>query len=118
MPNAVGEQANGSERVEQRDAEVRDEVSTFRRSFEQAQALTTLGAKPLVVVSASETMTGTAGWGAAQQQLAARWSNSDRRTVTSSHGGVLDDPTAFTASIAAITDVVDAVRSDSSLTMS
>jgi hypothetical protein len=93
-------------------------MSTFRRSFEQAQALTTLDAKPLVVVSASETLTGTAGWETAQQQLAALSSNSDRRTVTSSHGGVLDDPTAFHASIAAIVDVVDAVRSDSSLTRS
>jgi pimeloyl-ACP methyl ester carboxylesterase len=115
VPGAAGEQAAAFANTPRSARTARDEVSTFRRSFEQAQALTTLGAKPLVVVSASDTLTGTAGWEAAQQQLATLSSNSDRRTVTSSHGGVLDDPTAANASIAAIADVVGAVRSDSPL---
>jgi pimeloyl-ACP methyl ester carboxylesterase len=88
----------------------RDEVSTFRRAFEQAQELTTLGTTPLVVVSASETLTGTDGWEAAQRQLAQLSTNSDWRTVTSSHGGVLDHPNAYSTSVTAIADVVDAVR--------
>jgi pimeloyl-ACP methyl ester carboxylesterase len=111
VPGAAGEHAAVFANAPRSARTARDEVSTFRRSFGQAQALTTLGAKPLVVVSASETVTGTAGWEVAQQQLAALSSNSDRRTVTSSHGGVLDNPTAVIASIAAIADVVDAVRS-------
>jgi pimeloyl-ACP methyl ester carboxylesterase len=118
VPGAAGEHAAAFANAPRSARTARDEVSTFRRSFGQAQALTTLGAKPLVVVSASETLTGTAGWEVAQQQLAALSSNSDTRTVTSSHGGVLDNPTASTASIAAIADVVDAVRSDSSLASS
>ena len=115
VPGAAGKHAAAFANTPRSARTARDEVSTFRHSFEQAQALTTLGAKPLVVVSASVNLTGTAGWESAQQQLAALSSNSDRRTVTSSHGGVLDHPTAFNASIAAITDVVEAVRSDSSL---
>jgi pimeloyl-ACP methyl ester carboxylesterase len=113
VPGAAGEQATAFANTPRSARTARDEVSTFRRSFQQAQALTTLGAKPLVVVSASETLTGTAGWEVAQQQLAALSSNSDRRTVTSSHGGLLDDPAASSASIAAIADVVDAFRSAS-----
>jgi pimeloyl-ACP methyl ester carboxylesterase len=118
VPGAAGQHAAAFANTPHSARTARDEVSTFRHSFEQAQALTTLGAKPLVVVSASENLTGTAGWEVAQEQLAALSSNSDRRTVTSSHGGVLDHPTAFNASIAGITDVVEAVRSDSSLTTS
>ena len=88
----------------------RDELATYRRSFAQAQALTSLGSKPLVVVSASDSMTGTAGWPVAQQQLAALSSNSGQRVVTSSHDGVLDHPGSFTVSVQAIADVVNAVR--------
>jgi hypothetical protein len=72
--------------------------------------LTTLGSKPLVVVSASDNLTETAGWPAAQEQLAALSSNVDRRTITSSHAGLLDHPGSFEGSVTAITDVVRAVR--------
>ncbi|MCU1590463.1 MAG: alpha/beta hydrolase fold protein [Frankiales bacterium] len=89
----------------------RDEVVTYRRSFTQAQALTGLGSKPLVVVSASDTVAGTPGWTTAQQQLTALSSNANQRTVPSSHGGLLDHPTSFNASITAVADVVKAVRS-------
>jgi pimeloyl-ACP methyl ester carboxylesterase len=115
VPGAAGTHAAAFAITPRSARTARAEVSSFRRSYEQAQGMTTLGAKPLVVVSASETLTGTAGWEVAQQQLAALSSNNDRRTVTSSHGGVLDNPTAVNTSIAAIADVVDAVRSDSSL---
>lgn len=110
VPGEAGEQAAAIASSPRSARTARDEVSTFRRAFEQAQELTTLGAKPLVVVSASETLAGTDGWEAAQQRLAGLSSNSDRRTVTSSHGGVLDHPNAYGASATAIADVVDAVR--------
>jgi pimeloyl-ACP methyl ester carboxylesterase len=113
VPGEAGEQAASIASSPRSARTARDEVSTFRRAFAQAQELTTLGAKPLVVVSASETLTGTDGWAVAQRQLAGLSSNSERRTVTSSHGGVLDHPTAYGASVTAIGDVVDAVRTGS-----
>jgi pimeloyl-ACP methyl ester carboxylesterase len=91
----------------------RDEVSTFRRAFAQSQSLTTLGGKPLVVVTASDTLSDTVGWAAAQQKLAALSSNTDLRTVRSSHGGLLDHPRSVDGSITAVTDVVHAVRTTS-----
>lgn len=95
----------------------RAELSTYRSSFAQAQALTSLGAKPLVVLAASDSMTGTAGWPVAQQQLAALSSNSSRRVVDSSHSGLLDHPGSFSASVEAITDVVQAARSNAAVAM-
>jgi pimeloyl-ACP methyl ester carboxylesterase len=50
--------------------------------------------------------------GAAQQQLAALSRNSDQRTVSATHVGVLDDDQASRVSVTAITDVVVAVRTD------
>jgi pimeloyl-ACP methyl ester carboxylesterase len=110
VPGEAGKQATAFARSPRSARTARDELSTYRRSFEQAQALTTLGRKPLVVVSASETLADTAGWTVAQRQLAALSNNTDQRTVESSHEGVLDDPTAFHASVNAIADVVGAVR--------
>ena len=49
----------------------RDEVSVIPEVFAQAQALTTLGDRPLAVLTASATSTGTDGWVGAQDQLAA-----------------------------------------------
>ena len=45
----------------------RDEISMVPRVFEQAQALTTLGSRPLAVVTASENL-GNEGWPAAQDR--------------------------------------------------
>ena len=45
----------------------RDEISMVPRVFEQAQALTTLGSRPLAVVTASENL-GDEGWPAAQDR--------------------------------------------------
>jgi pimeloyl-ACP methyl ester carboxylesterase len=86
------------------------EVSTFRRSFAQAQALTSLGSKPLIVLSASDNLTGTPGWRRAQEQLAALSSNAGQRDVNSTHGGLLDHPISSIRSVDAIHDVVQAVR--------
>jgi len=110
VPGDAGEQGSAFANKPRSARTARDELSTYRRTFAQAQALTTLRSTPLVVVSASETMTDTAGWPAAQQQLAALSSNADQRTVDSSHLGLLDDATASSASVTAIADVVRAVR--------
>ena len=110
VPGDAGEQATVFALRARDAAAARDEVVTYRRAFAQAQSLTTLGSKPLAVVSASETLAGTAGWPVAQRQLASLSANAGRRVVESSHGGLLDDPEAFPASVAAIADVVRAVR--------
>lgn len=110
VPGQAGEQARILMMRPRDGRTARDELATYRRSFTQAQALTSLGGKPLVVLAASDTMTGTPGWPLAQQQLAALSTNSSRRTVISSHTGVLDHPGSSTASIDAIGDVVQAAR--------
>ena len=110
VPGNAGKQASIIANSPRSASTSRDQLSTYRRSFVQAQALTTLGSKPLVVVSASDNLTETAGWPAAQEQLAALSSNVDRRTITSSHAGLLDHPGSFEGSVTAISDVVRAVR--------
>jgi pimeloyl-ACP methyl ester carboxylesterase len=62
LPGEAGEQVAAFARDPRSARNARDEVSTYRRAFPQAQALTTLGDKPLVVLSASETLSGTDGW--------------------------------------------------------
>lgn len=91
----------------------RDELSMLPEVFAQAQALTTLGGRPLVVLTASESHDGTEGWPAAQDQLAALSTNSTHRIVDSTHVGLLEDPDPARASAQAITGVVDAVRASS-----
>jgi hypothetical protein len=110
VPGEAGRQASAFATSPRDLRTARDEVSTFRRAFAQAQSLTTLGDKPLVVVTASDTLSGTVGWAAAQQELAALSSNAELRTVRSSHGGLLDHPGSVDGSITAVADVVRAVR--------
>ena len=88
----------------------RDEVSVIPEVFAQAQALTTLGDRPLAVLTASETSTGTDGWVGAQDQLAALSTKSVHRTVTSTHEGLLEDVRPAAASVRAITEVISSVR--------
>ena len=92
----------------------RDEISMVPRVFEQAQALTTLGSRPLAVVSASDSL-GDEGWPAAQDRMAALSTDSLHTVAESSHAGVVDDPDGAAASVRAITAVVDAVITGSAL---
>jgi pimeloyl-ACP methyl ester carboxylesterase len=93
----------------------RDEVSMIPEVFEQAQALTTLGGLPLVVITASETL-GTEGWAAAQDRLAALSTNSLHRDVDSTHEGLVSDPDTAAESVRAIGQVVSAVRDGAQVT--
>ena len=95
----------------------RDEISMVPRVFEQAQALTTLGSRPLAVVSASESLADE-GWPAAQDRMAALSTDSLHTVATSSHAGVVDDPDGAAASVRAITAVVRAVITRSALATS
>ena len=88
----------------------RDEVSLYHRSLEQAQALTSLGNKPLVVVSTTESNDKSPGWSIAQDQLAGLSHNSSHRIIDTTHVGVLVSVGGSDASIRAITDVIRSVR--------
>jgi pimeloyl-ACP methyl ester carboxylesterase len=88
----------------------RDEQSVYRKVFEQAQALTTLNGKPLVVVTTTESQHGTKGWAAAQDQLATLSTNSQHRIAEATHVGLLDNEHSFEPSVSAIGDVVQSSR--------
>ena len=92
----------------------RDEISMVPRVFEQAQDLTTLGSRPLAVVTASENL-GDEGWPAAQDRLAALSTDSLHTVAESSHAGVVDDSDGAAESVRAITAVVHAVSTGSAL---
>ena len=92
----------------------RDELTVVLDTFEQSQALTTLGNRPVAVLTASENMS-TDGWDAAQDRMAALSTNHVRRTVDATHMGMLEDPTPAATSARAITAVVDAARTGSTV---
>ncbi|MEO7943356.1 MAG: hypothetical protein ABIR34_08145 [Marmoricola sp.] len=68
----------------------REEISVAPDVFAQAQALTTLGNRPLAMLTTSESLNG-AGWAGAQDQLAALSNKCVHRTVDSTHAGLIED---------------------------
>ena len=92
----------------------RAEWSQLPAVFTQAQALTSLGGKPLIVVTAG--LGQQAGWPAAQDQLAGLSANSLQRTVAGAdHTALLDNDAMSANSSQAIRDVVAAVRTGTPL---
>jgi pimeloyl-ACP methyl ester carboxylesterase len=91
----------------------RDEFSVYREVFRQAQALTTLQGKPLVVITATETLQAMRGWSGAQDRLAALSGNSSHRVADATHTGLLDDQRQSKVSVRAIDDVIHSVRTGS-----
>jgi pimeloyl-ACP methyl ester carboxylesterase len=88
---------------------VRDEFSQIRTTMAGAQLLTTLGDRPLVVLTAVKGAEG--GWMAAQDELAALSSNSVHRVLSdATHEMVVSNQATATTSSQAIRDVVNAVR--------
>lgn len=77
--------------------------------FKQAPALTTFHAKPLAVVTATESLK-TDGWAAAQQRLAALSTNCIHRVSDSTHSGLLEDQHGSADSVRAINEVIASVR--------
>jgi pimeloyl-ACP methyl ester carboxylesterase len=88
----------------------RDEVSLYRQTLDQAQALTSLGDRPLVVVTSTEQLEKAPGWSTAQDELARLSANSSHHVADTTHVGVLTSTTGSEISVQAITDVVRAVR--------
>ena len=84
--------------------------------FEQAQALTTLGDLPLVVLTTSESLEEVGGWAAAQDRLAELSTNRVHQDVDSTHSGLVDDEDASAESARAINEVVVAIREGARLT--
>jgi len=91
----------------------RDEQAAIPDLFRQAQALTSLADKPLVVLTA--TVGAAKGWETAQDRLAALSTNSSHRFIGTDHGGMLADANGSAASVQASNDVVRAVRDGSSV---
>ncbi|TGN65376.1 alpha/beta fold hydrolase [Nocardioides eburneiflavus] len=93
----------------------RDEVAVLPEVLAQARRLTTLGDRPLAVLTSAETAHGTGGWTQAQTQLAALSSDVVHRVVNASHQGMVEDPAGAAASVQAIASVVEASRSQTPL---
>src|SRR4051794_19396732 len=93
----------------------RDDTSTYRVSFRQAQALRTLDGKPLVVLTASGSITDTAGWSAAQDKLATLSSNVLHIVADTTHAGVLQERGGALNSVNAIDAAVASVRNQTRL---
>ena len=90
------------------------ESSTLPALLTQARSLSTLGNKPLVVLTAAEHVTDPT-WAAAHNQMAALSTNSSHRSAEANHGGLLDEERGADQSARAIEDVVRAARSGTSI---
>jgi pimeloyl-ACP methyl ester carboxylesterase len=87
----------------------RDEFAELPTVFDQAKALTTLGRKPLFVLTAD--LGQQSGWFALQNQLATLSANSLHQTTHGAkHAALLEDQSISTATSRAIGAVVRAVR--------
>lgn len=110
LPGAAGEQVSEFANSPRGMANMRAEQATLPETFRQAQALTTLGTTPLVVLTAKDNVDHKPGWGTAQDQLAALSTNTRHTVADLDHVAFLTDPAGSALSITAITDVVTAVR--------
>ena len=89
---------------------VRDDVVGLKAALAQAQALTTLGDAPLIVVTAAEDAH--EGWLPLQDEMATLSTNSAHRVIQgATHTSLIEDQADSANSIQAILDVVEAVRS-------
>jgi len=87
----------------------RDEFAVLPSTLSQAEALTSLGDKPLVVVSA--TVDTQEGWPEAQKTMVSLSSNADHRLASGQdHGSLIVSEEGAAISAKAIDDVVAAVR--------
>jgi pimeloyl-ACP methyl ester carboxylesterase len=110
LPGAAGEQVSTFANSPRGMAGMRAEQTALPQAFRQAQALTTLGTAPLVVLTAKDNVDHTPGWATAQNQLAALSTNSRHTVADLDHVAFLTDPAGSALSITAITDVVTAAR--------
>jgi hypothetical protein len=89
---------------------MRDEVLALPDALRQAQGLTTIGSRPLVVLTAGSGQQ--AGWSTAQERFVDLSTNADHRVIpTATHDSVIGADAS--ASAQAILDVVASVRTGS-----
>jgi pimeloyl-ACP methyl ester carboxylesterase len=91
-----------------------DESAAMPALFSQAQALTTLGSTPLVVLTAAGHDTDP-GWSVAQDRMAALSTNHSHRTADATHAALLDEENGAEASALAIDAAVQAARTGAPL---
>lgn len=115
LPGTAGKQVSAFANSPRGWANMRAEQAALPDTFRQAQALTTLGASPLVVLTAKDNVDGKPGWGTAQDQLAALSTDSRHMVADMSHVAFLDDPAGSALTVTAISDVVTAVRTETPL---
>jgi pimeloyl-ACP methyl ester carboxylesterase len=92
-----------------------DELAALPKALTESQSLTSIGDKPLIVVTAvKDAMT---GWLPLQKEMTGLSSNSVQRMLPdATHASLTEDRDEAQASIQAVLDVVDAVRSGGVLT--
>lgn len=110
LPEPVASQIRAFATSPRQMRNMRDEQSVYPVLLEQAQDLSTLEVKPLVVVTTTESNQKIEGWSEAQDQLATLSTNMQHRIVDATHVGVVDDEVTFEPSVLAIGDVVQAAR--------
>jgi pimeloyl-ACP methyl ester carboxylesterase len=115
LPRTAGEQASVFANSPRGMRNMRAEQAALPDAFRQAQALTTLGAIPLVVLTAKDNVDHKQGWGTAQDQLAALSTDTRHTVADLDHMALLEDPAGSAQSIQAITDVVASVRNHTPL---
>ena len=115
LPGNAGAQVSAFTNSPRGWANTRADQAALPVAFRQAQALTTLGNTPLVVLTAKDNVDAKPGWGIAQDQMASLSTNSRHTVENQSHVGLLTDPTGAAHTVAAITDVLTAVRTHSPL---
>ncbi|HEX7461472.1 MAG TPA: alpha/beta fold hydrolase [Dermatophilaceae bacterium] len=94
---------------------LRDEVLELHSALTQSHALTTLGSKPLIVVTAVKDAQ--KGWMPLQNEMLTLSTNSVHRVIqNATHISLTEDKTESGISSQAVLDVVDAVRSGTPLT--
>lgn len=94
---------------------VRDEILALPQALLESKALTSIGEKPLIVVTAVEDAQ--QGWLPLQAEMTGLSTNSVQRLLDdSTHASLTEDQGAAAASVRAVLDVVSAVRTGSALT--
>ena len=94
---------------------VKEYLAEANTSMQEASLLTTLGSKPLIVVTADEGITD-GQWQSKQDQMTTLSTNSLHRHANATHQSLLDDEADSAAASQAIRDVVNAVRTSRPLT--
>ena len=114
-------QARDEERATQSSAELarsqHDEFAELQTALKQAQALKSLGDKPLIVVTAAKEAQD--GWLPLQDAMAALSTNSIHRVLANTtHASLIEDKGDAVMASQAIRDVVDSIRAGTLLTKS